>query len=298
VDESTQIGRTREAIVGIQHELIPNLAIGVDYVYRKFDNGTANYTIGYEPGAANFPISSLYTGPQFYTDPSTGITAPYYVVCPTCTRPSGVGNITMTRLSYEEYNGVVLTANKRFSNRWQLNSSITIQDNPGFTPLNSLTGGNPTGVEFGDGVSTLEKYLFKLSGSYALPWHVTASANLNINHGATRAMTINGPGAVPGSGGLTSTGAAAGNLTYNTLAYQPGDTVRLAPSRILDFGVHKTFAFSGGKYRVKVMGDAFNVTNSARVGGYVSNNVSLATAALVNNILPPRVFRVGAQVFF
>src|SRR5688500_481949 len=35
VDESTQLQRTREAIVGIQHELIPNLAVGVDYIYRK-----------------------------------------------------------------------------------------------------------------------------------------------------------------------------------------------------------------------------------------------------------------------
>ena len=298
VDESAKIGRTREAIIGVQHELVPNLAVGVDYVYRKYDNGTATFTIGYQPGGPLGPLSAIYTGPQFYTDPVTGTTAPYYIICATCVRPSGLGSITVTRASYENYNGLILTANKRFSDRWQLNSSLTIQDNPNFDPLESLTGGNPTGLEFSNGVSTIAKYLFKLNGSYALPWGITASANVNINQGGTRTMTVNGPGTVAGSGGLTASGAAAGNLTYNTLQFQPQDMVRFAPSRLVDAGVHKTFNFSGGKYRVKVMGDAFNITNSDRVSAYSSGNLSLATSSNVSNILPPRVFRIGAQVFF
>ncbi len=63
VDPSAKIGRTREAIVGIQHELIANLAIGVDYIYRKYDRGTTTYTIGYQPGAPGYPLSQIYTGP-------------------------------------------------------------------------------------------------------------------------------------------------------------------------------------------------------------------------------------------
>ena len=44
VDPSAKIGRTREAIVGMQHELISNLAVAVDFIYRKYDRGTTNYT--------------------------------------------------------------------------------------------------------------------------------------------------------------------------------------------------------------------------------------------------------------
>ena len=55
VDPSAELGRTREAIVGIQHELISNLAVGVDYIYRKYDKGTATYTQGYQPGAPGLP---------------------------------------------------------------------------------------------------------------------------------------------------------------------------------------------------------------------------------------------------
>ena len=44
VDPSAKIGRTREVIAGIQHELMPNLAVGVEYVYRKYDRGTTTYS--------------------------------------------------------------------------------------------------------------------------------------------------------------------------------------------------------------------------------------------------------------
>jgi hypothetical protein len=293
VDDSTKIGRTREAIVGVQHELFPNLAVGVDYVYRKYDHGTANYVIGFQPGAAGFPLSQIYTTPNTHTDDETGISTTYYTICEGCRRPSGIGNITMTRLSFEEYHGVILTANKRFSDRWQLNSSLTIQDNPNFDPVGSFT--NPTGQEFTNGVSTIAKYLFKLNGSYALPWGITASANLNVNQGGTRSLTIDGPGAV--YGGVNANGANT-TISYNSLAFQPADTVRFGTTSLLDAGVHKTFSFSGGKYRVKLMGDAFNLTNSAKVLAYSSGNISRAASNQVSNIVPPRVFRIGAQVFF
>jgi hypothetical protein len=215
VDKSAKIARTREAIVGVSHELIPNLAIGADYVYRKYDRGTASYTIGYEPGAAGFPLSSIYSTQLPWTDPITGISTTYYVPCPTCVRPSGVGSVTMTRTSYEIYHGLILTANKRFSNKWQMNSSLTMQTNPGYNPLGSFT--NPTGLEFSDGASTIAKYLLKINGSYQLPWQITASANYNINGGATRSLSINGPGNV--FGGVNAAGANT-TISYGTLSFE------------------------------------------------------------------------------
>ena len=68
VDPSAQIGRTREFITGLQHELIPNLAVGVEYVYRKYDRGTRSYIDRLSSRAAPmFPISALYTGPLLST---------------------------------------------------------------------------------------------------------------------------------------------------------------------------------------------------------------------------------------
>jgi hypothetical protein len=295
VDPSTKIGRVREGIVGVSHELIPNLALGVDYIYRKYDRGTINYTIGYEPGAAGYPLSSIYRGPLIHTDPATGLSAPYYVVCDGCARPSGLGNITLTSPNYTVYQGVDITATKRYSNRWQMQVAVTLQDSPQYfpegTPTNFGSGAsNPTRREFAHGFNTDRNWVFKANGAYTFPWDITAAANLNVNQGVNRTTLINGPGAV--YGGTT------GTISYGTLELEPRGSTRLASTKILDLSVQKTFSFNGGKRRLKLLFDAFNVYNVNTVTQWASQNRSLSSFTAPNTIVPPRVFRVGAQIGF
>jgi hypothetical protein len=299
VDPSARIGRTREAIVGFQHELIPNLAVAVDFIYRKYDRGTATYTVGFQPGAAGFPLSQIYR-PATWTDPITGLTTQYYVVCDTCSRPSGAAQITMTNPNWQIYKGVDITATKRFSNRWQMQVALTLQDNPSFFPRESPSFINPTAYEFQNGVSTISKYVFKAQGSYQFPWDITASANYNYNQGSTRTMLINGPG--PVFGGLNASGnpttipyGANGN---NTLEVFARDQVRFDPTNLLDIGLQKSFRFRGGKNRVKLMLDGFNIFNMNTIQGYASNNLSATNVTAPSSIIPPRVFRVGASINF
>jgi len=302
VDPSAKIGRTREAIVGMQHELIQNLAVGVDFIYRRYDRGTATYTVGYQPGAGYNALRALYL-PATYTDPVTGLSAQYYYVCDGCSRPSGLGNITVTNPNYQTYRGVDLTANKRFSNRWQAAVALTLQENPNYFPDGTATFVNPTatitsgGISgvgtsllFSQGVSTIPKYLFKAQGSYTLLWDISVSANFNYNQGSTRTLSINGPGSVPGG--------TTGTITYNTLQVAPNDSVRFESVRLLDFGVQKVFRFRGGKQRVKLMLDGFNMLNENTILSYVSNNQSLVGFTQPASIVPPRVFRFGGSFQF
>ena len=290
VDPSANIGRTREAIVGVQHELISNLAIGVDYIYRKYDQGTATYTVGYQPGAPGYPLSQIYTGAQTFTDPVTQQTAPYYTICDGCARPSGLGSILMTNPNYQIYHGVDITATKRFSNRWQMQSALTLQVNPNYFPDGSATFINPTNRPFQEGVSTIEPWIFKLQGSYTLPWDIIASGNLNMYDGATRTLTINGPGQV--YGGTT------GTITYNTLEYTSRDSERFDPIKLLDLGVQKVFQFNGGRQRIKLILDGFNIFNINTITAYVSGNRSTAGFTQPSTIVSPRVFRIGTQLVF
>ncbi|MBP6716466.1 MAG: hypothetical protein KA205_06360, partial [Acidobacteria bacterium] len=292
VDPSAKIGRTREFVGGIQHELIANLAVGVDYIYRKYDRGTRSFTVGYEPGSGK-NLADLYVAATPYVDSVTGLTAPYYVVCTGCQRPSGLGTITMTDPAYSVYHGVDITMNKRFSNRWQGSVAITLQKSPGYNPAYTFT--NPTGVEFTDSRSTLARYLIKANGAFQLPWDIMVSGNLNINDGATRTLTINGPGNV--YGGVNSAGANT-TITYNTLNFEPAGTTRFKPTSLLDLGAQKVINFRGGKNRLKLMLDAFNIFNVNTILGYTSNNRSLATFSAPNSIVPPRVFRIGASISF
>jgi hypothetical protein len=296
VDESAQIARTREAIVGLQHELIPNLAVGVDYIYRKYDRGTATFTVGFEPGAPGFPLSQIYTGPLTYTDPITGLSAPYFEICQGCSRPSGVGSIIMTNPNYQVYQGVSLTVNKRYSDKWQLNGSLTVQNNPNYFPEGSTTFVNPTGLVFRDGVSTIAKYLLKVNGSYDLPWGIMAAGNLNFNQGGNRTLVIDGPGEV--YGGVDEDGEDT-TIDIDELEFQDRGSTRFEATTLLDLGLQKTFVLSGtSRYRLKLMFDVFNVFNSNKILEYSSDNLSEADNTSPDEILPPRVFRFGASFVF
>jgi hypothetical protein len=224
------------------------------------------------------------------------VSAPYFVICDGCQRPSGLGSITMTNPNYSVYNGVTVTVNKRYSDRWQLNGSVTVQDNPDYFPEGSVLFINPTGREFRDGVSTIARYLFKLNGSYDLPWGIMAAGNLNINDGGNRTLEIDGPGNV--YGGVN----AAGNPTtinYGELEFQKRGSERFEMTTLLDLGLQKTFVLPASRYRLKLMFDAFNVFNSNKILEYSSDNLSEVVDVLSpDEILPPRVFRIGASFTF
>ena len=98
---------------------------------RTEDSGQI-FDLGYQPGAPGYPLTNLYTGPLTWTDPTTGISAPYYVIREGVSQPSGVGEITVTSPSYQDYHGVDMTLTKRYSDRWQAALAVTIQTNPVF----------------------------------------------------------------------------------------------------------------------------------------------------------------------
>jgi hypothetical protein len=294
VADDAKLGRTRELTAGISHELIPNLAVGADYIYRKYDLGTASYVIGYEPGAAGFPQSNIYEStPRVHTDTATGKTANYFVVQQGKTRPSGP-TITKTNLDYEVYQGVDLTLNKRYSNKWQANVAVTLQKRNDYDVFFT----NPTGVDLYNGRNTGRRYLIKFNGSYDLPWGIMFSTNFNLNDGPTRDMEINGPGQVYGG--------TSGTISYNQLNFEPGGTTRLEKQMLWDFGVNKTFTFRGGQNRIKATIDGFNILNSATVLDYSSNNLSSAGTTVnpippsqrISSIIPPRVIRAGLTIWF
>lgn len=293
VDADAKIGRTRELVAGVQHELIANLAVGVDYIYRKYDRGTATYSVGYQPGSGN-NLASLYNpAVQTWTDPTTGLTAPYYITCTGCVRPSGLGSTTVTNTAYQVYNGVDFTLNKRFSSKWQAQIAVTIQNNPSYLPDYTFT--NPTGINFADGKTTNARYLIKANGAYQLPWDIMLAANLNINDGGTRVLSITGPGSV--YGGVTTTGAAS-TISYGTLAFEDQGTTRFKPTQLLDLSVQKVIQFRGGKNRLKLMLDGFNMFNANTITGYSSNNRSSTSFTSPSSIVPPRVFRIGGSISF
>jgi hypothetical protein len=128
-----------------------------------------------------------------------------------------------------------------------------------------------------------------------MPWDIMTSANLNVADGSIRQLTINGPGQV--TGGVNTNGSAR-TITYSTLAFEPVGTTRFKPTNLLDLGAQKILSFQGGKYRLKLMLDVFNVFNINTVTSYNSGNRSNAGFTRPTGLVPPRVFRVGGSINF
>jgi hypothetical protein len=113
--------------------------------------------------------------------------------------------------------------------------------------------------------------------------------------GATRTLTINGPGSV--YGGVNAAGAAT-TISYTTLEFQDRDAFRFDAIKLLDLGAQKVFQFNGGRQRIKLILDAFNVFNINTITAYASGNLSLAGGTQPSTIVSPRVFRIGTQFVF
>jgi len=314
VDPNLKLARTREVVAGIDHQLAGNLHASVDYTHRYTDLGSAQYVIGTQPGTAGFPSSNMWVGPFNFTDPRTGITAPYFTLCAGCTLPQD-NEITATTNAYQTYNGASVTVTKRLSKRWQGNVSYTWNDYRQFTPpgsFNTVSGsgsrliGNPTGNSFVNGfTNNTPRYTVKGFASVELPWYgLLAATNWNLNDGNVRTEAITGPRAInncpPGTAAALCTG---GRINYSTLTFQPNGTSRLPAVDLIDVSISKNLDF--GRQKLTVTLNCFNILNINTIQGFASNTISnnglngaSNTFNSINAIVPPRVFRIDLRYAF
>jgi len=310
VDPNLEIGRTREAVIGGDHQLAANLHVSVDYTYRKIDRGSQNYILGTQPGTAGFPVDNLWVGPFNYTDPATGITAPYFTACAGCVLPTG-NTIAVTSPQYETYKGASVTLTKRLSNRWQGNISYTWNDFRQFFPIGSFnttggTPGDPTGEVFQNGfTNNTPRYTIKGYASVELPWYgLLAATNWNLIDGNVRFESINGPGTFANCPpGTPAAQCTAVPQTDNTLNFNNQGTNRFPATNLIDVSVSKNFDF--GRQKLTVTLNCFNILNINTVQGFSSDNASnnglngaSSTFLAINSIVPPRVFRIDLRYAF
>jgi hypothetical protein len=299
VDSNLKNERTTEFTAGIEHELLPNFAVGVNYIRRTYDRFRSDIRIG---ETKDMWIAREWTDADFIAEgepapgslglPSTGWI--YYEFNPNLVRPV---DITLTQNVNEErtYDGVDFTVTKRFSDRWSMNAAITVQkriEDPDFCF-------DCTNLDKTFGINDITKYIVKLNGSYALPGGWNASANLQMAEGANRNVVIDGPPSGYRSGGISPTTGnplfLGGNATDFTV-YSFGSE-REPLEHLLDAQVTKSFDLRGGRNRLNLVLSVFNVLNANTVRGY-RNNQSLSNFGEVTSILSPRVARIQAAISF
>jgi hypothetical protein len=273
-----------------------NLAVGASYIWRKYDQfqwqDRTNWTTDNWVAASFTPTScpNAANGARCETvsffRPTSQIPGPFvYTNIPD---------------RHRDYNGVELTLNKRYSNRWQANVSFAYNDAVDFWDSTaayedgscSIPNLNdracapdmpyaPQSAGSGiDNIYTNAKWLVKTNGMYSLPWGgVNAAGSFLLRQGYPFPQGVLTP----------DRGLGAGQVTI--MLDRLGD-VRLPNTYTLDLRADRPFQM--GKMRLIPSVDVFNVTNANVIQSRRVNQIA-TNANNISSIIPPRVIRFGLR---
>lgn len=132
-------------------------------------------------------------------------------------------------------------------------------------------------------------YVFKVDGSYDLPWKFSSSINFQHYTGFPVQPT-------EVFGGTTSAGASKGlNQGFVSVILQPAGIVRYPSVNLRNVRLSREFVM-GDKLHVQPLIDLFNLTNGQTV---VSENTVCCSAYLKpSNTINPFIARFGLRVNF
>ncbi len=286
VDPNYRAPITDEVIAGVEHELIPNFALGASYIYRYASNWVwrdpfaGGVTVPY-PGvsASDFVPVDI----EFQGQPLTYYELPF---------PRPAGEYLTNRPDYHQrYQAVEVTGRKRLSNRWMFGFGITFADHREYLESEAAVF-DPTNVDIRDGEPVMtvggpnsglnSSWIVKLDGMVQLPAGINLAGKLNGHQGYVFPRAFWTP---PRRGGI---GRALVFLN-------PFGVDRYDDFWIADLRLEKTFNVKGT--RLSGMLDIFNLFNASTVlARELRQNLSSANRVL--NILAPRVFRFGVRWAF
>jgi carboxypeptidase family protein/TonB-dependent receptor-like protein len=299
---------TSAFVVGVDRELIPNLAVGINYSYTRTTDLFGNFTNTITPrvgvGLSDYAAGSGFAG----TIPIYNINYNVPTFIPNQAAISAGGNgfyTTNVPGYYTDYHGLELSLNKRLSNKWMGRVAVSF-NNPRehFSEAAGVydTNGNPTptvteplkdGGQFspqsgGSGSGTIyinAKWQFNANGMYQAPWGLELSANVFGRQGYPFPIVRGG------------TSAALGADSGLTILLTPQiDTLRFPNLWNTDFRVARAF-HPGGASNIRLILDVFNVFNANTALVRTNDVTSTKFNALAQN-LSPRIARVGMVIGF
>ncbi|MGD0782198.1 MAG: hypothetical protein ABSA30_04990, partial [Candidatus Aminicenantales bacterium] len=334
VDPNATSSRTWELLFTIDHELMTDFSVGLSATYRKYNhfswddayytNGTyGDYTINGQSVALG-PNASLPAGTLpnsiTYTDANgnvksvnlgAGAGKEYFLLDPAYTgTPYAYHTLNS---NYETYWGVDLSFNKRLSNKWMLDGSVSYQGQQyhygnGYTNSTNLWALQDQlyAPSLGGASGKISQYIYspwmvKLEGLYQLPlgFDISFTFNARAGHVIPHYMgVVDYNWANTTSHSVTSYLDIFGNETLPTF-YQ------------LNMRLQKMVKI-GDAGRLYLMADAFNVTNAAIINREYDNNegtlyiytngttkfVPYALNKTINEILNPFILRLGVRFQF
>jgi hypothetical protein len=318
VDRDLKAPHTDEVVVGLDHELLPNFAVGAAYTYRHVGDLTYRPRIGGACGTTPTASSCRIIQPEEYTAnapvSSGGFTAFTYSPPDDLAEAGGFGRLRTNQPGYfQHFNGVELTLTKRLSSRWMgrvafswnafkqsyAEGVIPVNGGGGTQGGGSLTAanGNPTPT---DRNSLTSDYVAAQSGgSGRATFYTTPTWQLYANALVQLPWDLELSGAVFGRQGQIEPQyikiAAGSDGSLNTLATPTVDARRYDDVWDLDLRLAKNIKV--GPTAFTLSAEAFNVLNSGTTLQRF-RQVNSSSFQRIDEILSPRIVRFGARLSF
>ncbi len=325
VDPGLKAPTTDELVLGVEHALLPEFVVGFNVTWRKINDLLETELLVFDGdpySVANGPT----IGRKVRSD-DWEVTETHTVVLPdgkarqvpVYSLRSGVASRGGTFLensdSSQDYLGLSFTFNKRLSNRWMARGNFSWNDwkwnvpsaEAANAPQNPVGGGNDgdrvvTCVGAGSGakagICISSQWSYSMSGMYQVApekaWGFNVAAALNGRQGYANNYFIRaGRAGFPGAGDVLTSATARPDDYKN-------DDVH-----VLDLRIEKEFKFD--KVGLTIGADVFNALNTSTV---LQRNLRLdyptrsrnrdrsLTGDHVQEVLSPRIFRLGAKITF
>ncbi len=286
-----------EITAGIEHQIMTDMRVGVMYYHRTNRNQIGTRNTAVTPADYTAATVSIPNGPNGPT------TATLYNL--NSTALLATTNNILDNQPYLDtvYNGVDITASKRFSHRWQMVAGLTLGKNTGGLNQNSGTGSgqstttdlnDPNLTAFSNGIVGNDSPIaFRLSGSYEAPGAINIAGTLVSNSGYPYVSTYSVTKAAFATTCTANCGTGLIRGSQTVFLSDRGDE-RLPAVTLLDMRISRAFRF--GPRRITPEIDLFNLTNRytpTSVGAAVGSTWRLPTA-----IISPRIIKLGFSIDF
>jgi len=268
--------------VGIDRELMADFSIGGLFVYKDEKS-----LLGQEDRGAEYVAVER-------TSPDNGQTYTVYdQITPPESNEYWWGNPPEYGLTYKSF---VITLNKRYSNKWMLNSSLTWSENEGLTCVAHTTHQNAMGWyagSFGTDPTDLinatgflqndRRWVFKLQAGYTFPWDILVSGRYLYQSGNPYATFVR---------------VFDLNYTeYKRVFAEPRGPDRFNSWNMLDLRVQKSFRL-GDRIKLDAIIDIFNLFNDDVILGFASYNLWSDAYGEGDYMLRPRRVQIGVRLEF
>ncbi len=301
IDPDYKAPRETEITVGLDHELMPDLAVGLAYNWRR-NVDQRDWNIRQGQTSANYTANAPVT--------ANGFTAQTYSPDPALVTQFGGGRIKTNRPDYRQnFNGFEASLIKRLSNKWMARVAFGYNDHtetltgPGAVqnPTRSdTTGGTTTALGLsgpqvnGGRVSPRSTGSGKGDVFFSTEWQISAMALYELPKNFEIGAQLFGRQGYPRPIELQTGAGQDGSI--RTLATANIDDTKLPNLWNLDIRLANNIRL-GGERSLTIAAELFNVFNN-NVELNRQRNALSSSFDRLDEILAPRILRIGARLSF